>query len=1137
MNRTKIFIVTVFIIIFFASIVGAIQSRDFEHLTTENGLPNSVVFSIIQDQIGFMWFGTEGGLIRYDGYNFTTYRSNPHDKNSLAVNSISLLYQDRSGIIWIASWGGGLIAFNPNTGKFLNFFYDPNDSTSISENLIQSIFEDKAGNLWVGTYGSGLCKLPQANRKVLDWTKDDLTNVKLSFTRFKAKPDDPTTISNNRIWSITEDNDGNLWIATNHYLSKLDTRTDRFTHYKHDPANKNSISDNQVRKVYIDHTGTLWVCSQDGLNRYISETNSFERYYISEAKSPQHESSIITTICEDRSGYFWVGTEKNGIYRFNRFTKGFESYAHDPTNPKSLSHDNIRDIYEDQSGILWIATRGGGINKIDIKPKKFQHVEYNLTKPYSLNNPTVTSIYEDETQLVWIGTDGGGLNVIERDELGNVSGISYFTNDPNDPASISNNRIRALCTDHEGYLWVGTYRFGLNRVNLNSYPKAGQHYRRESLGKKLKFERIQYSPENPKGLSNDIIRVIYRDRDNSIWIGTDEGLNVITSEKITEAKNSKKPFDFIHYKYIPGDDTSLYQGTVLSVLQDQTGTIWIGSMGGGLSKIVAKPNADFAKHNDNYFVHYVHDPADSNSISNNDVFAIYEDSQKRLWIGTNGGLNEFDSKTNVFKRYYERDGLPSNEIKGILEDNEGNLWVSTVIGLSKFNPRTKTFKNYDVMDGLQENVFYHNAYFKSNRIGENEMFFGGVNGMNIFIPEKVNINLHIPPIVITKFYKNDRPMTFSMAIHKIDMIELSYQDRFAFEFAALDYTNSRKNQYKYKLEGFDKDWRVSENRQYASYTNLDGGTYVFRVQGTNNDGTWNQVGASVTIIIDPPFWKTWWFYLFEVIILIGIVMSIVVIQRKRLQKEMEFKRKTEELERARSIQTSLVPKNPPVLPDLTMFGYMATAKEVGGDYFDFIQYDKNKNVYIAIGDVSGKGVPASLLMVEVRTIFHTLAQEDLATKEILIRTNQQLYPDLSQMKNPMFITLLLIAWNSQTKRLTYTGAGHERILVYHEKDKTIDAIKTGGVCLGVVDSIEYILVEKSLSLEHGDTVLLYTDGITEYVGPNEEMYGLERLKNYFHQNGEKSPQDIVNNLIKELTGFGKGTPQIDDVTMIVFKKT
>ncbi|HEY9725779.1 MAG TPA: histidine kinase dimerization/phosphoacceptor domain -containing protein, partial [Chroococcales cyanobacterium] len=437
--------------------------------------------------------------------------------------------------------------------------------------------------------------------------------------------------------------------------------------------------------------------------------------------------------------------------------------------------------------------------------------------------------------------------------------FTHYTHEPNNLNSLSSDKIWSLYEDQFGLLWIGTGGGGLNKFDRETG----------------KFTHYTHNSNNPNSLSDDNVWSIYEDQSGTLWVGTfNGGFN----------KFARKTEKFTHYTYDPSNPNSLSDNNVFSIYEDQSSALWIGTINGGLNKFERKTEE---------FTQYKHNSNNPNTLSYDRVLSMLEYPAGTLWIGTyGGGLDKFDIATETFTHYTEKDGLPNNSVVGILADDEGNLWLSSGKGLSKFNPKTEKFRNYDVSDGLQGNEFDGvKAYFKSKT---GEMFFGGLNGFNAFYPEQVKDNPHIPPIVITDLKIFDKSVKLDTAISEAKETKLSYKDNFfGFEFAALDYTNPQKNQYAYKLEGFDKDWIYSGSRRYATYTNLDGGTYTFRVKGSNNDGVWNEEGTSLKIIITPPLWKTWWAYTLYVVALVSAVIGYIQWKTRAQARENAFLRENE----------------------------------------------------------------------------------------------------------------------------------------------------------------------------------------------------------------------------------------------------
>jgi len=828
------------IFLFFLSIYDNLYAhRDdikFEHISVDQGLSNGTVYSILQDKKGFLWFGTSDGLNRFDGYKFVIYKHDPLNSLSISNNNAGNIFIDKSGIIWIGTWGGGLNKFDPETGQFTNYVPVPDDPTSISDDRVQSIFQDSSGTLWFGTYQNGLNKLVFSK-------KEGSNHKKEKFLVYKHDPDNPNSLSNNRVWAILEDQHRQLWVATSNGLNCFSPKTKQFIHYYYDPDNPYSLSNSVIRTLFRSRSGILWIGTQNGLNCFDPEKKRFIRFFYDPKQKNMLGKNTINTIAEDLKGILWIGTT-NGLYCFNPKTGAFTYFLHDARNPKSLSANEIRSIYVDRSGTIWIGTLGAGINRFNYEQGKFDHFFHDPYRMGSLSNNYVRAIFEDRSGTLWIGTRKG-LNKLITDKTKGfdyrLNRFQHFKYDPEDPDSLSHNELWCIYEDRSKNLWIGTRNGGLNKFNRTTE----------------KFTHYLHDPGNPNSLSRMGILSIYEDRSGTLWIGSYSG-GLYNFDRSTG--------QFKRYQHNPDDPDSISHNEVWCIFEDSSGLLWIGT-GNGLNKF----NSDTEK-----FTHYHYSLSNKNRTQINRIFSIYEDKRGILWMGTDWGLHRFDPCTGKFTAFFEKDGLPNNRVLGILPDSKENLWLSTSKGISKFNPKAKTFKNFDTDDGLQSKEFTPRAFFKSS---DGKMYFGGVNGFNSFYPDKITDNTHIPPIVITDFKTFDKSVKpgekspIRKPIAESDEIILSYRDYvFSFDFAALDFISPYENKYAYKLENFDKNWIYTDaTKRTAHYANLTPGHYIFRVIGSNNDGVWNKEGVSIKITIIPPLWETWWFRLIGLFFIFTII--------------------------------------------------------------------------------------------------------------------------------------------------------------------------------------------------------------------------------------------------------------------------
>ena len=843
-------IIFILLFLFLLPVQSTLHAQDYdltyEQLTIKDGLSQSSVFKIMQDSRGFLWFATQDGLNRYDGYQFRIfYRKEKLDSTSISNTWINWIAEDKDGYLWIGTSGGGLNRYDPRTELFEHYMHDPNNPKSLGNDRVLTVFIDSHNNVWVGTDGGGLNKFNRQDK---------------TFTVYKNSPSEPGSLSHNSVSSICEDHEGNLWIGTiGGGVNKFDESSGQFIHYLHNPDDPTSLSSNEVTVIFEDNRNKLWIGTKQGINIYNRQKETFQRIL----SDPQNPNSIsnnyVRTIAQDDHGYIWVGFY-GGLNRYNPKTKRFDALQKNPFDKSGWDNQIVWDIIEDDSGILWLGTNNGIVK---ISRTKFIHLKNDPDNPRSLSNDFIWAIYEDSDGAIWIGTHGGGLNKFNR-----TSGLFHQYLPEENKNSIAGKRVLSIVEDHRGYLWLGLMGKGLSRFN-----------RKKQIFKNYIFD---WQENGTPGINN--IWSLLEDKHKRLWVGTDAGLYLFD-----EKNKQLQPFS-------DGDVNGLNNVRIRSLFMDRSGNIWVGTYGNGLNLI---------DHQTMAITNFSYDKHDSLSLSNNYVRTIWEDKSGTIWVGTSGGLNKFLGKDSGFIHYSDKDGLPNNVIYGILNDNEGNLWLSTNKGLSKFNPQSVKFTNFDVRDGLQSNEFNLGAYCRTR---DGYMFFGGVNGFNIFRPSDLRPSTFVPPVFITEFKKFDKIVKFDKSITFVKEITLSYKENFiSFEFAALDYTNPEKLKYKYMLEGFDQNWNASGNRRYANYTNLRGGEYTFRVQATNADGLWNGKGAALKITITPPFWELWWFQLLAALFIITLIYTVYRMrvhsihkQREMLQEQVE--ERTHELkERNRQI--------------------------------------------------------------------------------------------------------------------------------------------------------------------------------------------------------------------------------------------
>ena len=620
---------------------------------------------------------------------------------------------------------------------------------------------------------------------------------------------------------------GTLWVGSSTGLHKINLTAKKvgklaevdFTHYQNVPNNPNSLSSNHVTSIFEDHESIMWLATDNGLNSFNKKTGIFKRYQNEEGNIHSISSNNLAVwlgngIEEDQDGNLWIATDK-GLNKLNRDRTIFTTYFHDPNDAYSLSSDKIYCLQIDTAGILWAASWGTKVNKTNLNNKAFGLRRYDPNNN-SLSNNQVTTIVEDSAGIIWIGTYGGGLNRWDK----RTNQFIHFRHNPADPKTLKHDSVTAILKDRHEHLWICN---GDILSQLNKQTGEFTHY--------------------PVPKANSVVFSVTEDRQGLLWLGVANGIK--SFDEITHEFGN-------YYNYDSKNPKGISDGTAQTIFADSKDNIWIGYGSRGTDRLDKKTGQ---------ITHYKHDSHDSASIGDNIVFSFYEDPKGNLWLGSwAGGLSYFNYNKEKFQTFTDKDGLASNTVFSIAEDNSGDLWLGTRNGLSKFNPATKTFTNYNDKDGLQGNIFSagprdRSAHCKGK---DGTLYFGGSNGFNFFNPAELKRSSHIAPIVITQFKLFD---SLIKGANESKEIVLNHNENyFSFEFSSLSYYNPTKNQYAYKLEGVDKDWVYSGSRRYVAYTNIDPGKYTFRVRGTNNDGVWNEEGTSITIIINPPWWRTWWAY-------------------------------------------------------------------------------------------------------------------------------------------------------------------------------------------------------------------------------------------------------------------------------------
>lgn len=811
------------------------QPMAFERLSLEHGLSQTSVLTTFQDSRGFMWFGTEDGLNRYDGVSFKIYKHDPADAASLPDNMVWAIVEDREHDLWIGTEGGGLARWDSDSDRFARIAKAAAGSPGLSTR-IRALLPTPDGGLWIGTKDAGLVRLDMKTG---------------AMQHYRHDPADPGSLSHDGVYAIVLDRAGRLWVGSDGGLNRLDASSGRFIRYRHNPSRPESLSGDQVRSIIEDRDGRLWVGTYAGVNRLDPDSERFVRYRHDPARPASLGHDRVRTLLEDSAGRLWIGTDA-GLDLMARQRAEFHHYRADAADPAGLGDSNVMSLYQDQAGVLWVGTRSAGVHKWNPATWSFGHHTKATSVPLGLSDKTVTSFAEDRSGKVWIGTFGG-LHTLDR-RTGAVRRYGATSGGLSD-------RVMALASDADGMLWIGTMDAGLSRLD----PGSGE------------VKTYRHDPADPGSLGADAVMSLGVDGGGDLWVGTyGAGLN----------RFDANTGSFDHFRHDPADTGSIGADIVTCVSADPSGSLWVGTDGGGLN-LLDRRSGRFAR--------FMKDPAQPKSLGSNTVYSLHVDSDGRLWVGTRGaGLATPEGQAPApegFRHFTQRNGLANDVIYGILPDGDGNLWLSTNNGLSRFDPRKASARNYDSSHGLQSNEFNYGAHYRS---GSGELFFGGVNGFNAFHPQRLAANTHVPAVVLTSVLKLNRELELGRPLWALDRIDLGYRDDVVtFEFAALDYAAPKRNRYAYKLDGFDRDWVTLDGARRVTYTNLRPGSYQLRVRAANNDGVWNQAGLTLPLHVEAPPWQRWWAYAGYILTLGGGLLGFVRAQQRKLEREADYSRRLE----------------------------------------------------------------------------------------------------------------------------------------------------------------------------------------------------------------------------------------------------
>ncbi len=1097
-----------FHLLFLFSFSSLAQTNEmiFNHYTVDDGISQSSVSCILQDSEGYIWFGTQDGLNKFNGYSFERYYHNPLDSTSLSHGWVYSITEDNNGNIWIGT-RGGISKYDKKKGVFEQIVAKPGDPHSIFSNVIYGIVHND-GKLLINT--PPVLNIMDIQTRKVDQYRNNINIEKKNGSYEKSFP-------------VLVDKKKNVWIASSKGLAKFDLTDKTFHNYFYSETDPSSINDNYINTLYEDGQGEIWVGTLNGFCRYDASKNKFIRF------ENKFKNNSILSILQDNIGNFWIGTFGGGLNQVffdqkKTNIQSFSNYANNINDGKTLVSDVVSCLFEDQSHIIWIGSFLG-INKLDMKPKKF--LLYKKTESeHSVNllDNFIASAFLDKNDILWIGNWGKGLNLLNR----KTGAVVHYSPTLSGKRKIVNGYVQVIFQDPDNNMWIAT-RNGIQVLNVKD----------SSFVDVNTFFKLQGLP----GFTNVRIRKIAADSKKNIWICCDNGLYKIE-------RGTKKVSSYLTNT----SSNSISDNVVNDIVEEKDGKLWLSTVNG----------LNLYDPATNHFVHYFNDPFDPHTISSNMATCLLLDRDGDLWVGTNSGLNLLKKGSTQFKYYSKNEGLPNEYIYCLVEDLSGKIWFSTNRGIAVLNKESNKIISYNNEDGLQGLEFNGGASFKST---SGELFFGGVSGLNSFYPDVMPKNDFIPPVVITSFEKSDEKGKEKRMVQNGDVLELSYSDyEIVIEFAALDYTNSKVNQYAYKMEGLSNEWIGTVNRNFVTFSKLPPDQYTFSVRGSNNDKIWNTKGATITIIIHPPFWRTWWFYTLCVIVILSIVVVLIKLREKSLLKEKKIleekvKERTEkivyqneEIEKqkdelinrnikitdsidyAKKIQDAFLPNADQlkeVFPD--SFVLFMPKDIVSGDFYWL--HTKSDQILFAVADCTGHGVPGAFMSLISINLLNEIMDKKLSKipSEILeilrLRIIDTLTKTKGEEKRQDGLDIALCAYDPAKKELSYCGAKNP---LYFFRNNELQEIKADKHTVGLFYNQEKNqFTNHSISIQKGDVIYLFSDGFADQKGGSaNKKYYYQPFKELFQRIHNLSMDDQKKQLEQEILSWQGNNEQIDDILIM-----
>jgi ligand-binding sensor domain-containing protein/signal transduction histidine kinase len=832
------------------------EHAHFQRFTPRDGLPAAVVNCGLQDRRGFLWFGTGDGLARFDGHSFRVFRPDPSEPESLRNAIVLALAEDRNGDLWIGT-ETGLEVWRRSTERFAHFPIPPGGTES---DAVQSLRVAGDDLIWVGTRRHGLLRF-------------DPRTATFSAVPFTLGP--AGHAAEGWVRCLWLDERRQLWIGTeNNGLTRYDPATDQVERFRPVPGDETSLSHDRVSAIVGAKDGRLWVATDAGLCRLDPARGHFERHALLAEGTAEASVRGATALVLAPDESIWVGTEDDGLVRYDPRRGHAVVHRRSRFATNTIVADAVRMLFVDRDGDLWAGHFPAGVSHFDRSAAAFQVFTTEFGQANTLSDDQVLAFWEDPGGDLWVGTDNGGLNHWDA----GTGRWQSFEHARAEPGSLGGKAAVSLLRDRQGTLWIGTWDGGLNRFD----PVSGT------------FRRYQARRDDPRALADNHVWQMAEDHAGTLWLATIGG-------GIDRRQPGRE--DFVHSRYDPANPHSLNDDTVCSVLVTRRNEVWVGT-----SRGLARFNRATQQ-----WDRFQTGPGEPGTLNGYWVFDLLEDRDGMIWATTEGGgLNHLDPATGHVAVWRVQDGLPSDSLRGLLQDDRGVLWIGSNRGLVRFDPRTGRVRVFDESNGLPGSQFNPHARL---RLHGGDFLFGTTQGFVRFDPKALVAPAPAPAVVLTRFEvfnqvirpgRPDSPL--SRSITETTRLEIPARSSvIGFEFAALSYRSAARTRYRIRLDGFDHDWRELGSEWRATFTNLDPGHYHLRVQAANGDGVWSESGASLALVIVPPWWRTWWFVAGGAIAVLGgaagIGAAVSAHRQREAQRERELAHERERAaERARAAE-------------------------------------------------------------------------------------------------------------------------------------------------------------------------------------------------------------------------------------------